>query len=377
MDNKEKNLCDFVGELIFSDEILTQETLDHIKNCQSCSKLLLQKKAMLNDLEKIDLIQDKAAFCASVVERINSTQHKKSGHIKFSRYAATAAAAALVVVSLFVLNDKTGVLDNEGAIEPVTIKNNTADTTAFDEGVDILKGVETDNIDYNDYEYTSREEEAESYTAGSSDKAETESEPEKEARVMLKMATPKTTNNTATHSDEPAQEENAVLNYSLNDDLPLQDDAVLFSAQLPDEEERNEKDTVETGFSGGGGGAGSASTTESSVADEAVNEPLNDVQNESVEDVLYDEIAADCEEQEMPLFSDVVFLAGQENLEYNLELVQKKLDEVFGEKYFVDIDACKNAKLKNSFVIQILKNATKQQFLDNLSLLSKYIYEKK
>ena len=360
MGNIENNLCNLVQQAIFSDEILSEEYKNHINQCPCCKKLLSQKEIMICDLSKFALQKNpNDDFVKKVMTQIeNSKQKNNNGvYFKLTRYASVAAAVVVVCVSALVMYDKSHYVQND--VSPVTLKYMPLQE-------------ETISDDATEYAYEDRKSAYDEFSV------DIESDQQvQQSRIMLKMA----------KSDEQPDEQTLVQEdvyvlesqseYDMNDNYTYvsdetlnQDNAFLLTAKESDEQDVQietesfelMQDMVAQNTAACGGGGGSAGAVSKECYEESVTDEADD--EEACEN-----------EQDVLIFADVAFARGEKNFEYNLQLLQIKLDELYNGKYSVDKDAFVIAGYDNDFVMDVLYCMTESEFLQFVKSQSLFVCE--
>lgn len=324
-----KNLCEEIETAIYSDTELTEEQKAHIENCENCRVLLSQVQQMKNDLGTLSVPGiAEGQITKSVMDSIKAQKVSKPfPTFKFTHHLGTVAAVAVILVAALIIKNPSEA-DNE-SLSTQDVKNGTETTTAFPD--DAVFGVPEED-ETSDEEFSLLSDSDVNYA---DTQADTEAETEQAPKIMMSKLAPKTENSTA---NAPSTEESInntngtfVTNgYTGTTDNTDGSDGISYRVSADDLSKEDEiwvvyydvnKSVGETdsSASAGGGSGGCAAKLDS--------EHENDGNWKLMLPALPDGM--------ITAFDGIEFLHGEENFDYNIQLANSRLYELFGKEHYL------------------------------------------
>jgi hypothetical protein len=317
------NVCEKIQIAIMSDESLTSEQLEHIENCDECRALLLQINEMKSSLCGLSLPEIREGqITESVMGKIRKEKSVPFPAVKFTRHIGTAASLLIICVIAFALKD------NVPPVAPDTPQVIAEETSEDYQGFTVNGSfgvIESENEEAIAFDIT--EESAPEVVNDTATKLRStppETEEVQQAPILMKSIRP------SSASQEGYDVSDAIIcEEAYDEEMPSEAEgsAVFYADNSANEftEESATNTTEDKGNYGGSSGGG--------ISEEYI-------------------------------FSSIPFIDGEENLDYNISLANKKLTELESD---VTITREKLSELGfgNEFFIEKAKSITLEE-LTNL-----------
>lgn len=289
----DKNMCEEIQIAVLSENELSDEQKKHIENCEECRTLLSQVQTMKDDLGSLSVPGiEKGQIADRVMETIKK-QKLSSALPKFRiiHHLGTAAAVAVILVAALIIKNPTDTAKTD-------ISYN--DTSAKREISYAEFGVTTDETE----ESLEIEEAIPELSDTDASDDSLERVGQENAPVMMKSMRPKT----------QTQEENSDgVTYDTYN-APIQQEGVTDAQAEESAEQESEKVKLSYSYTAGSGGG---SSQPSLFADTGEGWRI-------ALPALPDGMVS--------AFDGIEFLFGEENFDYNINLANERLYEIFGKE---------------------------------------------
>lgn len=317
-------ICEKIEIAVFSDDELSDEMKAHAQECPGCRQFLEQNEKLIGDLKKLDVTGlQEGKITQAVMSKITQQKKRSFKGFEFTHHLGTAAALVIIcAVALYVKNVQPN--DN-----PVTYVNDMAQETSKDGNeTKVLynarftaAGEESEDNVY-DYEYAAEQEIYNSTVDGSALLYDEETL-DVAADYDDGVFSPELTMKKITSQDEfdgvtQTQDELSLnVQFAPSAQEDLSEELRKSENVLADSGVGEKSASVEEAMILGGGGGSSGGGSASAVYAE------NNEKNEDKYSINF------------LVFEGLEFLQGEENIDVNIALANKRLCELYGDDFCV------------------------------------------
>lgn len=294
----DKNMCEEIQIAILSENELSDEQKKHIENCEECRALLSQVQTMKDDLGSLSVPGiEKGQIADRVMETIKK-QKLSSALPKFriTHHLGTAAAVAVILVAALIIKNPTDTAKTDISYNDTSAKREIS-YAEFGVTANDMKDAEIEEAipELSD-------------TDASDDSLERVGQ--ENAPVMMKSMRPKS---------QPQGENTDGVTYDTYN-APIQQEALTDAQAEESAEQESEKVKLSYSYTQGSGGG---SSQPSLFADTGEGWRI-------ALPALPDGMVS--------AFDGIEFLFGEENFDYNINLANERLYEIFGKENFLTRD---------------------------------------
>ncbi len=325
-----KNLCEEIQIAILSDEKMTEKQLEHIENCEECKALLSQILAMKKDMGALSVpgLED-GKITEAVMEQIKKTKNSLPfPKFKVTHHLGTVAAVVIILTAALIIKNPS-IMNDENTLSAESVSEDTTDTSAKELpehwlGVVVTAEEESDGSQNSVMRAT---------PADGTEQSEKSVQDDSTNDVYLYSAdTEAVSENTVfdyyadipeAESDDTADTETAEITNGAAGTLTADESA----AAVPEEGEK-QKFTSHKYSAGGGGGSGSAYVESASDVNSAC-----DYSTESENTENWKLMLPALPDGMVTAFDGIEFLNGEENFDYNIQLANARLYELYGKEH--------------------------------------------
>ena len=317
----DRKICEEIEIAIYSDAVLTKEQENHIQNCESCRALLSQIKCIKEDLSSTDLLGlEQGKITLAVMDSIKKQKTSLSfPKFRITHHLGTVAAVIIILVAALMIKNPA----DDKTLSPETATDDKA--VVFDSGNDhVLNGI------------------AGGGGASSYDGSD---------------------NVNGALADSNAEAENGVIKYTLfaadNVSEDYADEEAVSNEAITEEftEEATDEAPVLMLRKASKGALQQEEMPEEEFMDTLGEEPTQDMAKE-----LETSKSAALAQEDKYLFSGIQFKKGEENFAFNVSLANKRLSELYGDKYVISKEKLEKMGVTNAKLLKIAPTVTFEQF---------------
>ena len=332
-----RNICEEIEIAIYSGTELTDEQKNHIENCEECRALLTQMTQLGNDLNALAVPGIREGEIADrVMENIKQQKLSKPfPKFKVTHHLGTAAAVAVILVAALIIknpaetdSNKLSANDFDGAGIIVSSPEDAVFGTAYNDN-----GDEAEN-NGSEVQMLARSENGTEVLSDTSD-TEEETVPESVEQPKFMMARPATEKTESASSDYDAATNDSYFSSDITDSdnvwVVYKDTADEVTVEFDGYAYSSGDDTSTQSFNsaekssenqkGSSAGAGGSYVSEYSTEQEIHNEWR--LMLPALPDGM------------VTAFDGIEFLHGEENFDYNIQLANTRLYELYGKEHYL------------------------------------------